>query len=291
MVVVNFNTVDLLRQCLNSLATFEPRAQVIVVDNASRDGSEIMVSQHFPEVQIIQSGQNAGFAAANNLGIDRSTGEYVILLNSDTRLESEALTATADWMDANPSVGATSPRLIGADDILQTCQYPWPNARDLWRKALKLKISPMKITTGWLAGTCLVLRRVTLEQIGGHLDDQYWMYWEDADLSRQIANKGWLLKPFEGATVRHFGGASGGGADATRRADLHAWYLYGKYHWFRKNKGLAGLLSVWILDLLDLPRKWMRSLRHPERTAERAHAKVQAAALWRFIKGVRPNVP
>jgi GT2 family glycosyltransferase len=291
VVIVNYNTCELLKQCLESLNQFEPQAEVFVVDNASRDGSEAMVRENFHSVQVIQSGRNAGFAAANNLGIAHSTGEYLILLNSDTQMEDSALTATADWMDANPCVGATSPGLIGTNNERQECQYPWPNARDLWRQALKLGDSSQNATTGWLAGTCLVLRRVALDQSGGQLDEKYWMYWEDADLSFQIASKGWLVVPFEGATIRHHGGASGGGADANRRADLHGWYLYGKYRWFRKNAGLAAVISVCLLDALDLPRKWMRSLRHPDRTAELTHARVQASALWNYFRGRRPNVP
>ena len=291
VVIVNYNTRDLLKQCLQSLEQFEPHAQVIVVDNASRDGSEAMVRQHFPATQVIQSGRNAGFAAANNLGLAQATGKFVILLNSDTRLDDAALSATADWMHANPAVGATSPRLIGPDNQPQTCQYPWPSAGTLWRQALRLEPRPCHNADGWLAGTCLVLRRTALAEIGGRLDEHYWMYWEDADLSRQISNRGWQLLPFEGAAIRHYGGASGGGADERRRADLHAWYLYGKHRWFRKNAGLMAATSIWLLDALDLPRKWLRSLRHPTRTAERTHAQVQAATLWRTIQGTRPNVP
>lgn len=291
VVIVNYNTRDLLKQCLESLEKFEPDAEAIVVDNASRDGSEGMVRESFPGVDVIQSGRNAGFAAANNLGLARATGDYVILLNSDTCLEEKALTATACWMDANPAVGATSPRLLGADGKPQTCQYPWPSAGDLWRQAIRLKPSRKKTAGGWLAGTCLVLRREALERLGGRLDEHYWMYWEDADLSRQIASDGWALTPFEGAAIRHYGGASGGGADENRRADLHAWYLYGKHRWFRKNAGIAAATSVWLLDAFDLPRKWLRSLCRPERAAELDHARVQAAALWRGVRGIRPNVP
>ena len=105
VVIVNYNTCELLKQCLESLNQFEPQAEVFVVDNASRDGSEAMVRENFHSVQVIQSGRNAGFAAANNLGIAHSTGEYLILLNSDTQMEDSALTATADWMDVPGSSG------------------------------------------------------------------------------------------------------------------------------------------------------------------------------------------
>lgn len=292
VVIVSFNTRDLLADCLTSLREFEPHAQVIVVDNASRDGSEAMVRERFPEVTVIQSGRNAGFAGANNLGIAKARGDFVVLLNSDTRLMDPALSSAVKWLDKHPNVGATSPKLLGPDDLPQSCIYAWPRVGALWREALKIPLRPVKVHhDGWLAGTCLILRKAALGDVGGGLDESYWMYWEDADLSQQLVNRGWSITPFEGATIRHFGGASGGGEDASRRADLHAWYLYGKYRWFRKNQGLLAAAAVGILDSVDVPRKWLRSIIRPDRSAERAHARVQARALLNALTGRKPPVP
>ncbi len=292
VVIVSYNTRDLLADCLSSLREFEPEAQVIVVDNASRDGSEAMVRERFPEVTVIQTGRNAGFAGANNQGIAQTTGDFVVLLNSDTRLLDQALTAAAEWLDEHPDVGATSPKLLGPDNLPQSCIYAWPRVGALWREALKLPTrQPENTVDGWLAGTCLILRKAALRDAGGGLDESYWMYWEDADLSRQLVNRGWSVTPFEGATIRHYGGASGGGDDASRRADLHAWYLYGKHRWFRKNEGFWAATGVWILDAIDVPRKWIRSILKPNRSAERAHARVQAQALVNVLLGKRPLVP
>lgn len=292
VVIVSYNTRDLLSDCLASLREFEPNSQVIVVDNASRDGSEAMVRERFPEVTVIQSGRNAGFAGANNLGIAQAHGDFVVLLNSDTRLMDPALTSAVKWLDQHPNVGATSPKLLGPDNLQQSCIYAWPCVGALWREALKLPPRPCKSQNdGWLAGTCLILRKAALGDVGGGLDESYWMYWEDADLSRQLVQHGWSVTPFEGATIRHYGGASGGGDDASRRADLHAWYLYGKHRWFRKNGGLLAAAGVWLLDAIDVPRKWLRSIIRRERTAERAHAHVQACALLNALTGRRPPVP
>jgi GT2 family glycosyltransferase len=292
VVIVSYNTRDLLADCLRSLRAFEAEAEVIVVDNASRDGSEEMVRERFPATIVIQSGRNAGFAGANNLGIAQSSGEFVVLLNSDTRLDEPALTASVNWLEEHAEIGATSPRLIGPDDRPQNCIYAWPSLSALWREAFKLKPrKPVQESDGWLAGTCLILRRTALDSVGGGLDETYWMYWEDADLSRQLTKQGWKIVPFEGAAIRHFGGASGGGDDASRRPDLHAWYLFGKYRWFRKNAGWFAAAGVWILDAVDVPRKWLRSIVRPERTAERAHAQTQARALRYALRGRRPPVP
>lgn len=291
VVIVNYNTRDLLADCLESLGRFEPEAQVVVVDNASRDGSEAMVRERFPQTVVIQSGRNAGFAGANNLGIAHATGDFVVLLNSDTRLEEPAISTTVAWLESHPDIGATSPKLLGADDLPQNCIYPWPSLGDLWREAFKRPRKPASTSDGWIAGTCLVIRRTALQDVGGGLDETYWMYWEDADLSNQLIRQGWLVTPFDGATIRHYGGASGGGDDASRRPDLHAWYLYGKHRWFRKNRGLAAALGVWLLDAVDVPRKWIRSIVRPQRTAERAHATVQARALFNALLGRKPPVP
>jgi len=163
VVIVSYNTRDLLADCLNSLREFEPESQVIVVDNASRDGSESMVRERFPDVTIIQTGRNAGFAGANNLGIAQATGDFVVLLNSDTRLLDPALTAAAKWLEEHPDVGATSPKLLGPDNLPQSCVYAWPSVGALWREALKLPSRQPKIAVdGWLAGTCLILRKAAL---------------------------------------------------------------------------------------------------------------------------------
>src|SRR5258708_27586179 len=115
VVIVSFNTRDLLRQCLSSLRRHEPGAQVIVVDNASRDGSPVMVRDEFPEAALVRSPTNDGFAAANNLGLRLATGDPVVLLNSDTLLHDPALSRCASWLDDHPRTGAVSPRLVGSD--------------------------------------------------------------------------------------------------------------------------------------------------------------------------------
>ena len=166
VVIVSYNTRDLLVDCLTSLREFEPHSQVIVVDNASRDGSEAMVRERFPEVTVIQSGRNAGFAGANNLGIAQARGDFVVLLNSDTRLLDPALSSAVKWLDKHPNVGATSPKLLGPDDLPQSCVYAWPRAGTLWREALKFRPRPVKSPKeGWLAGTCLILRKAALARI------------------------------------------------------------------------------------------------------------------------------
>ena len=288
LVIVSYNTRELLRQCLASIEQHEPEAETIVVDNASRDGSLDMVQEAFPRIKRIAMGWNAGFAAANNAGLAQAEGDYLVLLNSDTVLEDDSLGRCVLWMDAHPEIGASSPRLIGADDQPQECRYAFPSLANVVREVFRFAPVDDPRKPGWLAGTALILRRKALESIGGGLDDNFWMYWEDADLSSRLLAAGWKLIPFEDGRIRHYGGASGGGLDSNRRADLHAWYLHGKYRWFAKHRGSAAQLAVLALDSIDIARKEIRGILRPSRAGERVHARVMARAV---VNGVRRKSP
>ena len=220
IVIVSYNTRDLLRACLESIGVHCPEAEVIVVDNASDDGSAQMVRDLFPTVQLVVSPTNQGFAGGNNLGLSHTHGEFVVLLNSDTVLEDDSLTRCVDWMRAHPELGAASPRLVGGDGQPQRCFHRFPSLRDELRKAFRRPLPPLagdRDPEGWLAGTALVVRRAALDGVGGRLDDVFFMYWEDADLSARLRKAGWDVAPFPKGYIRHLGGASGGGQDSGRR--------------------------------------------------------------------------
>ncbi len=215
-------------------------------------------------------------------------GDYVVLFNSDAALFDDALSRCADWLDAHPDVGASSPKLIGADGVPQQCVYPFPRVSDAYREALRL--SPRQPEgEGWIAGTALVIRRAALAAIGGRLDDGFWMYWEDCDLSARFRAAGWRVSAFEGSTIRHHGGASGGGLDSNRRADLHAWYVHGRHRWFAKHRPRSEAAALWLLDAVDVARKSVRGTLHPSRRGERVHARVLARVLCDRLFGRAPK--
>lgn len=290
VVVVSFNTRDLLRACLTSVRRFETGAEIIVVDNASRDGSVEMVRAEFHEVTVIEAGRNLGFAGANNLGIAVATRPVIVLLNSDAELLDDSLSRCAARLATDPSLGAVHPRLVGADGNPQQCEYPLPSLDRCMRTAARVPSAPgARPGRTWLAGTALVIRREALATVGGKLDDGYFIYWEDADLSAQLRRAGWRLAVEGTALVRHVGGASGGGPDAARRADLYAWYCYGKYRWFRRNRPWPEAVGVWILDAVEVPRRYARGLvRQGRRRVEWTHASVTARVLLRTLIGLRP---
>jgi GT2 family glycosyltransferase len=291
LIIVNYNTREFLRQCLASIQIHEPRTDVIVVDNASRDGSVAMVRAEFPHTTVVEMGCNAGFAAANNAGLEQAVGDFVVLLNSDTVLEDTSLSRCAQWMRENPKIGASSPRLIGVDDRPQQCLYAFPSLREMIRVALWMPPKNSTISLGWLAGTALVLNRQALNAIGGGLDDGFWMYWEDADLSARLLKAGWSLELFEAGHVRHYGGASGGGLDATRRADLHSWFVYGRHRWFAKHRSVATRSALIVFDLIDAVRQALRGLVKPSRRGDLIHARVTVRVLWDRLFGTKPAIP
>jgi GT2 family glycosyltransferase len=292
IIVVSYNTRDYLRQCLASLGVHAPAAQVIVVDNASRDGSPDMVREQFPAIKLQAMADNLGFAAANNEGLRVATGDVLVLLNSDTIIEDDSLQRCADWFRDHPKVGALHPKLVGADANPQQSMYHFPTLLGTAREALWMHAEDRgRPEVGWLAGTALFLRREALESIGGRLDDGFWMYWEDADLSAQLLRKGWELAVHPDACIRHYGGASGGGADAMRRADLQAWYEYGKHRWFAKHRPIWETAGLWCLDAINVVRTYFRGLIRKGRAGDRVHAWVLAKVLAGRLVGREPKRP
>ena len=294
ILIVSYETRDLLAQCLRSIEKHEPAAEVIVVDNASRDGSQAMVREQFPSVALIASDRNLGFAGANNAGLPSCRGEFVVLLNSDTILEDDSLSRLAQWMRDRPRLGAASPRLIGFDDGPQRCLYRFPTVREAIRTAMRLRTESKPIEPeepAWLAGTALMIRQSALQALGGRLDDVFFMYWEDADFSYRLNRAGWSVGTCPDAVVRHLGGASGGGPDSTRRTDLYAWYAWGRLRWFAKHRPWWENATIFALDLIEVPRKALRALFRPTRRHEWRQAKALASVLARRLVGLSPPRP
>jgi GT2 family glycosyltransferase len=291
IVIVNYKTRELLRQCLDSVRRRCAGAQVIVVDNASNDGSVEMVASDFPEMICVPLAKNVGFAGGNNAGLPLATGECVVLLNSDTVLEDDSLQRCEAFLRANPEVGAVSPRLVGIDGVPQRSMYPFPSLRDKVRQALRRTAADRDGGTGWLAGTTLVIRREALAAVDGRLDDTFFMYWEDADFSARLQRAGWGVAVCDEACVLHYGGASGGGADADRRSDLHAWFSYGEHRWFAKHRPAWEAAAFWLLDLADVLRCLVRGAVRPDRRSAWRHARAVAGVLGRRLLGLRPPLP
>lgn len=247
ILIVNWNTRDLLQGCLESLYAHLPQGgfEVIVVDNASTDGSAQMVAEHFPQVRLIQNAENRGFGRANNQAAAQAEGCYLLLLNPDTVIRERAVQALVDHLHRHPQVGAVGPCLLNPDGSLQVSAHPAPTlTREAWRllhldalvpfsqyPAAKWRsTAPQAVEV--LMGACLLVRSDLFRQVG-MFDEQFFIYSEEVDLCHRIRQAGWELHWLPAARVTHFGGQSTRQMADEMFIELHR----NKIRYFRKHDG------------------------------------------------------
>lgn len=225
IIIVNWNTRQLLARCLESLedhfgASARLNVETFVVDNGSTDGSAEIVEQRFPWVRLIANSENAGFARANNQGIARSRGRYVVLLNSDTDVHPGALDVMVAFMEEHAGAAGCGPRLVHGDGSLQPSCHPMLTpGREFWRLMFLDRVWHRATydQERWnpgearrvevIKGACLMLRRKALDQVG-LLDERYFVYTEEMDLCYRLLQAGWELYWVPWAEVTHYGEAS-----------------------------------------------------------------------------------
>jgi GT2 family glycosyltransferase len=225
VVVVSYNVRSMLLRCLESVdvALAGVPHEVVVVDNASRDGSPTAVREGFPRARIIESPVNNGFGKANNLAIQQTIGEFVFFLNPDTQVDPAALKKLLDYIRARPNVGIAGPRLLYPTGVDQPSRRRFPTPLTavvestivqqwLPRNALLDRYylndrSDVTQDVDWLVGACLLVRRSVLNLIGG-FDERFFMYSEELDLCRRAREAGWRIAYVGDAEVTHYEGAS-----------------------------------------------------------------------------------
>ncbi|MEM7179015.1 MAG: glycosyltransferase family 2 protein [Pseudomonadota bacterium] len=259
IVIVNWNTRAMLRDCLHSVcARLAPlRAEIWVVDNASVDGSPQMVSAEFPRVNLIRNQENRGFAAANNQALCRARGRHVLLLNSDTLVRGDVLAASVRYLDQNPHVGAMGCRVLNGDESLQITCSRYPSLLNLCLQATGLNRLPGAFfdryrMTRWqrrearrvdvISGCFLMVRRAAMEQVGV-LDERFFFYGEETDWCRRLNDAGWRLMLAPVGEIIHFGGGSAGKLNHRRNLMLSEGTI--RYH--RKHNGMIGGAACWAL--------------------------------------------
>jgi hypothetical protein len=229
VIILNYNTRDLLRACLRSVfaSVLAPNAErsrgleVIVVDNCSRDGSAEMVEAEFPQAHVIRSPRNGGFAFGNNLGLRVARGRYLLLLNPDTETPPDALAALVSFMDAHAEAGVVGPRLVRADGSLDlACRRSFPTPEvSLYRILGLSKLFPKSrrfarynmtyldehalAEVDSVVGACMMVRREAMDQ-AGLLDEEFFMYGEDLDWAYRIKQHGWKVYYNPAAVILHY---------------------------------------------------------------------------------------
>ncbi|MEQ9695964.1 glycosyltransferase family 2 protein [Shimia sp. SDUM112013] len=222
IVIVNWNTRDLLQDCLQSIApTLETLAiEVLVVDNASEDDSVAMTKTAFPWVALIESDRNLGFAGGNNLALNRAKGRYVMLLNTDTLVHGTVLCDAVAWMDRHPEVAVMGPRVLNKDGSVQASCSAFPSLRHLSMQTLGLtrfaRLDSYRMT-GWnrdterrvevISGAAMFVRSAAMHEVG-LLDEAFFFYGEETDWCHRFARAGWEVVFAPVPEVTHFGNGS-----------------------------------------------------------------------------------
>jgi GT2 family glycosyltransferase len=261
VVVVSWNVRDLLRQCLRSVldAQSSLSVEVIVVDNASADGSVGMVRAEFPSVHLITNAGNRGFPAANNQGVAVAKGRYVLLLNSDAEVVGDALARLVEYADAYADVGVVGPQLLNPDGSVQSSRRRFPSlATALFESTWLQPHAPRGILeryyvsdkaddavqdVDWVKGAALMARQDAIEQVG-LMDEGFFMYSEELDWCKRFRGAGWRVVYLPTAQIVHHEGKSSEQVVVSR----HIYFQTSKVRYFRKHHGnVVGELLRWFL--------------------------------------------
>ncbi len=260
-VVVSFNAREPLLSCLRTLhAQPERLLEVLVVDNASADGSAAAVRQAFPAAAVIENPTNEGFARANNRGLREARGRYVLFLNPDAELSGGALAALARHLDDHPRVAAVGPRTRNADGSVQVSFGPRLTPLAEWRqrrlvlgvkrgdpraRAEAERLAASEAQPDWVSASCLLARAEALRAVSG-FDEAFFLYEEDVDLCVRLRDAGWQVAFTPAAEVVHRLGVSMATADALARIEYQRSHLlyYRKHNGLPRTAALRGLLAL-----------------------------------------------
>lgn len=312
VVIVSFNTRDLLRDCLTAL-TDESRGlnvEVLVVDNVSRDGSADMVAAEFPGVKLIRSQVNLGFAAANNRAFAQAIGRYVVLLNSDAFLQSGALHRAIRHMEHEPEVGLGGAKLVGRDGSWQPSARLFPSLLNDFLSLSGLAARYPKshffgrfdrtwadpaeaCDVDWVPGAFSIIRRDALEKTG-YFDEDFFLYYEEVDLCRRFKKHGYKVRYWPDVTVVHYGGESSKTVTALKfsrqGSQLALWRMRSAFLYYRKHHGLEAWLSKEMERIWHRIRAWKNRPRAGEDGAKAEDSNAIQGLLdqaWRDTSGGR----
>lgn len=287
--IVSYNTIDHLRNCLESLRVAGAR-EIVVVDNGSTDGSVEMVARDYPGVILRANRTNLGYGAASNEAIAATSTPYIFLLNTDTLVEPDVLEVLASYLDAHPRVAIVGPRLHNVDGSLQRSAHAFPSAMTL--RPIISRIPPLRKRSmltwphdrvrrvAWVKGAALGIRRTAFDEVGG-FDPAFFLYFEETDLSFRLAERGWETHFTPETVVVHKGGAS----TEQQRAEMVVQFYasmrqFYRYHYPRaRQMRLDAVLKGTAVVSLIRDRARLATTRDPARAARLA----DDVRVWRRV--------
>ena len=300
IIIVNWNTADLLAACLASIArgTTVPH-EVLVVDNASTDDSCLRVSADFPKVRLFPQSENLGFARANNLALAAAQGRFLLLLNPDTELRVGAVDALTTFMEAHPKVGIVGPPLWTEDGRHQPSVQTFPSLRsELLRQTMLYRIVPNPFqreakrrdtrSVEVVSGAALCIRRECFAAIGP-MDETMFMYYEDTDWCRRAHDASWEIWYVDGPGIMHHGGGASTG-EARTRTIVDS--LSSTIRFFEKHAGLGAVPALRVIAMFGGIARGLRAgllfLAGRDRADQRARLRAYRRVIGWALRGGTP---
>jgi GT2 family glycosyltransferase len=253
VVIVNRNTADLLTRCLSHVygSDLPEPPEVIVVDNGSTDDSVQRVREAYPDVIVIEAGRNLGFAAANNRAFEKTSGRFLLLVNTDALLEKDCASKLLTLMERDSRIGMAGPQLLNDDGSPQTSFEAVPTlATETLNRSLLKRLFPKRypgkgrVFTGpepveALIGAVMVIRREALDELHG-FDEDYFFFLEETDLAVRMRKAGWNVVHEPAAKAVHLQGATAKTYQAASRIEFYR----SRYLFFRKHYGLGATKTL-----------------------------------------------
>lgn len=270
IVIVNWNTKELLDRCLASIKENSNSVckEIFVVDNNSTDGSVSFTKEKHSYVNLIENNENLGFSKANNIALRKACGKYVLLLNSDTVVEKNAIYEMADFLDKNPDTAIAGPKLLNPDGTIQLAgrrSIPnpkvafyrmtglskiFPKNKEFAKYNLTYK-SPDEIQeVESISGACMMIRKKAMDEVG-LLDEKFFMYGEDLDWCYRFGKKGWKIYYIPSARVIHCHGASSKRRKFGAIVNFYqAMYIFYKKHFSGEKNFIINFLAAVTISIL-----------------------------------------
>lgn len=216
IIIPTWNTADITKKCVQTINRFLPTAEIIVVDNGSKDNTVEVVTK-IKNVKIIKNGTNLGFSKANNIGLKSSTSDYVVFMNSDMELIDNSLIEMIDYLKNNKNIGIIGPKFLNPDKTPQASVFPpqtclnafkefWLGKKETYSKHIPKGKNPTIVS--YISGGCIAVNKKYFEKIG-KWNEKYFFYFEDMDLCRQVTQNGKQIVYYPKCQIIHRHGASG----------------------------------------------------------------------------------